>query len=85
VIAQRRDDPGVVGEVIDGTVDGVGWRALQEGGHASSIVDAFEVAPIVIDYNMSLAERAVPEWQATLDALQALPEIGVDAPSATAA
>ncbi|TJZ78520.1 alpha/beta hydrolase [Rhodococcus oryzae] len=37
------------------------------------------IAPIVIDYNMSLAERAVPEWQATLDALQALPEIGVDA------
>ncbi|HXT93079.1 MAG TPA: hypothetical protein VN714_27920 [Trebonia sp.] len=29
---------------------------------------------------MSLAERAVPEWQATLDALQALPEIGAEAP-----
>jgi dienelactone hydrolase len=27
-----------------------------------------------------LAERAVPEWQATLDALQRLPEIGRDAP-----
>jgi hypothetical protein len=38
------------------------------------------IAPIVIDYSMSLAERAVPEWQATLDALQALPEIGVHAP-----
>jgi hypothetical protein len=38
------------------------------------------IAPIVIDYSMSLAQRAVPEWQATLDALQALPEIGVDAP-----
>ena len=25
-------------------------------------------------------ERAVPEWQATIDALQALPEIGADAP-----
>jgi hypothetical protein len=25
-------------------------------------------------------ERAVPEWRATLDALQALPEIGVEAP-----
>jgi alpha-beta hydrolase superfamily lysophospholipase len=35
---------------------------------------------IVIDYNSSLAERAVPEWQATLDALQALPEIGAEAP-----
>jgi len=38
------------------------------------------IAPIVIDYTMSLAQRAVPEWQATLDALQALPEIGVEAP-----
>ncbi|MEN0133718.1 MAG: alpha/beta hydrolase [Rhodococcus sp. (in: high G+C Gram-positive bacteria)] len=38
------------------------------------------IAPIVVDYNASLAERAVPEWQATLDALQALPEIGAEAP-----
>ncbi|WP_420749651.1 alpha/beta hydrolase [Rhodococcus sp. O3] len=38
------------------------------------------IAPIVAEYNMSLAERAVPEWQATLDALQALPEIGDEAP-----
>jgi alpha-beta hydrolase superfamily lysophospholipase len=35
---------------------------------------------IVADYNASLAERAVPEWRATIDALQALPEIGADAP-----
>ncbi|MEU1431026.1 alpha/beta hydrolase [Nocardia sp. NPDC005746] len=35
---------------------------------------------IIADYNTSLAERAAPEWQATLDALQALPEIGPDAP-----
>lgn len=38
------------------------------------------IATIAGDYSMSLAERAVPEWQATLDALQALPEIGVGAP-----
>ena len=38
------------------------------------------IAPIVIDYSMSVAERAVPEWRATLNALQALPEIGVEAP-----
>jgi dienelactone hydrolase len=31
-------------------------------------------------YGTSLAERAVPEWQATLDALQKLPEIGPEAP-----
>jgi pimeloyl-ACP methyl ester carboxylesterase len=38
------------------------------------------IAQIVIDYSMSLAVRAVPEWQTTLDALQVLPEINVDAP-----
>jgi dienelactone hydrolase len=38
------------------------------------------VGPIVAEYNTALAERAVPEWQATLDALQALPEIGTEAP-----
>ncbi len=31
-------------------------------------------------YGTALAERAVPEWQATLDALQELPEIGAEAP-----
>lgn len=40
------------------------------------------IEEIVADYNTSLAERAVPEWQATLDALQALPEIGAAAPVA---
>jgi pimeloyl-ACP methyl ester carboxylesterase len=32
--------------------------------------------PIVVRYNSYLAELAAPEWQATLDALQELPEIG---------
>ncbi|MGW1028091.1 alpha/beta hydrolase family protein [Streptomyces sp. NPDC002577] len=36
--------------------------------------------PIVVPYNARLAEQAVPEWQATLDALQELPEIGADGP-----
>ena len=36
--------------------------------------------PIVVRYNAHLAERAVPEWPATLDALQELPEIGTDGP-----
>ena len=38
------------------------------------------MGPIIAEYNISLAERHVPEWQATLDALQALPEIGTEAP-----
>ncbi|MGW1965525.1 alpha/beta hydrolase [Streptomyces sp. NPDC001935] len=37
-------------------------------------------APIVVRYNARLAELAVPEWRATLDALQELPEIGADGP-----
>lgn len=36
--------------------------------------------PVVVRYNARLAELAVPEWQATLDALQELPEIGTDGP-----
>jgi pimeloyl-ACP methyl ester carboxylesterase len=36
--------------------------------------------PVVVRYNAQLAERAVPEWRATLDALQELPEIGTDGP-----
>jgi alpha-beta hydrolase superfamily lysophospholipase len=35
---------------------------------------------VSVGYAISLSERAVPEWQATLDALQNLPEIGTDAP-----
>src|SRR2546421_3728267 len=35
---------------------------------------------ISVRYVSSLAERAVPEWQATLDALQKLPAIGTEAP-----
>jgi dienelactone hydrolase len=34
------------------------------------------VGPIVTRYNAVLAEQAVPQWRATLDALQELPEIG---------
>jgi len=38
------------------------------------------MAATIAAYNGSLADRAVPEWQATIDALQDLPEIGADAP-----
>src|SRR5258708_36944962 len=69
---------------IDAPRHGDRPRNLQDQQWAEAIHQARAagqpIAPIVIDYNMSLAERAVPEWQATLDALQALPEIGVEAP-----
>ncbi|MEV4238289.1 MULTISPECIES: alpha/beta hydrolase [unclassified Nocardia] len=38
------------------------------------------IAAIVVQLHLALAERAVPEWQATIDALQKLPEIGTEAP-----
>ncbi|MBC3841063.1 alpha/beta hydrolase [Streptacidiphilus sp. 4-A2] len=36
--------------------------------------------PVVVRYNAHLAELAVPEYRATLDALQELPEIGTEGP-----
>jgi alpha-beta hydrolase superfamily lysophospholipase len=38
------------------------------------------ITSIVAEYNESLAERAVPEWRATLDALLALPQFKPDTP-----
>ncbi len=38
------------------------------------------VGPAVVRYNRELAKRAVPEWQATLDALQGLDGIGAGGP-----
>lgn len=47
-------------------------RAREQGSPA--------FGPLLADYCQSVAERAVPEWQATIDAVQALPEIGAHAP-----
>jgi hypothetical protein len=69
---------------IDAPGHGDRPRNLQDQQWAEAIhqarAAAEPIAPIVIDYCMSLAKRAVPEWQTTLDALQALPEIGLEAP-----
>jgi hypothetical protein len=42
--------------------------------------DTAQVEAVTVRYGTALAQRAVPEWQATLDALQRLPEIGTEAP-----
>jgi pimeloyl-ACP methyl ester carboxylesterase len=69
---------------IDAPGHGDRPRNLQDRRSAEAIHRARAagepIAPIVIDYTKILAERTVPEWQTTLDALQALPEIGIDAP-----
>lgn len=43
-------------------------RARDEGSPA--------FGPLLADYCQSVAERAIPEWQGVIDALQDLPEIG---------
>jgi alpha-beta hydrolase superfamily lysophospholipase len=42
--------------------------------------DTARFESVSLRYGAWLAERAVPEWQATLDALAQLPEIGAEAP-----
>jgi hypothetical protein len=75
---------GLTVAAIDAPGHGDRPRNLQDQRWADAIHQARAagepIARIVIDYNNSLAQRAVPEWQATLDALQALPEIGVGVP-----
>ena len=53
-------------------------RAEFRQAQATGDTERFE--SISVRYVTSLAERAVPEWQAALDALQKLPEIGTEAP-----
>jgi dienelactone hydrolase len=53
-------------------------RAEIRRGVAAGDTARFEAASV--RYVDSLTRRAVSEWQATLDALQALPEIGAEAP-----
>ncbi|WP_433202545.1 alpha/beta hydrolase [Dactylosporangium sp. CS-047395] len=51
-----------------------------ELGAAMAAGSTERVAAVSAAYGADLAERAVPEWRAVLDALQRLPEIGESAP-----
>jgi pimeloyl-ACP methyl ester carboxylesterase len=55
-------------------------RARADLRQAMVAGDTERVAAVSVRYGAALARRAVPEWQATLDALQRLPEIGAAAP-----
>ena len=55
-------------------------RARDELRQAYTAGDNERFESVSVRYSTSLAERAVPEWQATLDALQELPEIGAKGP-----
>jgi hypothetical protein len=69
---------------IDAPGHGERARSHQDQQWVDAMLRAREkgepLAPIIAPFNGSLVERAVPEWQATIDALQSLPEIGADAP-----
>lgn len=65
-------------------IDAPGHGERPRSGQDQQWVDALfrareqgdPLAPIITPFNTSLAERAVPEWQMTIDALQSQPEIG---------
>jgi alpha-beta hydrolase superfamily lysophospholipase len=56
------------------TADDVKARAELQQAQAAGDASRFE--SIIVSYGSSLTQRAVPEWQATLDALHSLPELG---------
>jgi hypothetical protein len=71
------------------SIDAPGHGDRPRNTQDQRLIDAFrqareagssEFGRILADYCASVAERAVPEWQATIDALFALPEIGAHAP-----
>jgi pimeloyl-ACP methyl ester carboxylesterase len=70
--------------VIDAPGHGDRPRTAHDEQEIAALLRAREAGepegPVVVRYNAHLAERAVPEWRATLDALQELPEIGADGP-----
>lgn len=69
---------------IDAPGHGDRARSRQDQQWVDALLDARDrgepLAPIIAPFNDSLAERAVPEWRMTIDALQSLPEIGTAAP-----
>jgi len=71
------------------TIDAPGHGDRPRNAHDQRLIADFRRARedgssdfgrVLADYCASVAERAVPEWQATIDAVQALPEIGAGAP-----
>ncbi|MFI2607821.1 alpha/beta hydrolase [Kitasatospora sp. NPDC018619] len=70
--------------VIDAPGHGERPRSAQDEADVAELRRAqaagAPLGPVVVPFNARLAELAVPEWRATLDALQQLPEIGPDGP-----
>ncbi|MEU8629101.1 alpha/beta hydrolase [Streptomyces sp. NPDC048669] len=70
--------------VIDAPGHGDRPRTAHDERERAALSEAWAtgepVSPIVVRYNEHLAELSLPEWRATLDALQELPEIGTGGP-----
>ncbi|WP_327634620.1 dienelactone hydrolase family protein [Kribbella sp. NBC_00482] len=77
--AQRLVAEGFHAVAIDAPGHGERPRTALDDEQIAAMQEAMStgvpVGPIVVPYNLHLAERAVPEWQATLDALERLPEV----------
>jgi len=66
------------------SIDAPGHGQRPRSAEDERLVDALRdarragrpIEPLVVELNDSIAERAVPEWRATLDALSALPQVG---------
>ena len=66
------------------SIDAPGHGDRPRSAEDQRLVDAIREArqagrpiePFVVELNDSIAQRAVPEWRATLDALTALPQVG---------
>ena len=69
---------------IDAPGHGDRPRTAEDEQHIAALQQAQAagepLGPVTVGIHIDLAARAVPEWQATLDALQELPEIGTDGP-----
>lgn len=69
---------------IDAPGHGDRTRSAKDQRWVDAMLEAREadepLAPIIAPYNQSLAERAVPEWRSTIDALQGVSVVDADAP-----
>jgi dienelactone hydrolase len=77
--AQRLVAAGFHAAALDAPGHGTRPRTALDDEQVAAMQEAMAtgvpVGPIVVPYNRHLAELAVPEWRATLDVLEKLPEI----------
>lgn len=87
IVARARHFAGTLGfavAAIDAPGHGKRSRIAEDEDRVAALQQARSLGQpmtaIIVEHHSSLAQRAVPEWQATMDALLELPEIGTQAP-----